>query len=63
VTLGTFFMALAMVAIIEGIGPLLFPRRWQHYLREVSGQPVQQLQRVGGVLVVIGGVSLWFLTQ
>ncbi len=56
-------MALALVAIIEGIGPLLFPRRWQHYLREVSGQPVQQLQRVGGVLVVIGGVSLWFLTQ
>lgn len=62
-TLTTFLIALAMVAIIEGIGPLLFPKRWQNYLREVSGQPARQLQRVGGVLVVIGVVCLWFLTR
>ena len=58
----TFFIALAIVAIIEGIGPLLFPKRWRNYLLAVSIQPINQLRQVGGVLVVIGVICLWYLT-
>lgn len=58
----TFFIALALVAIVEGVGPLLFPQRWRNYLLSVSIQPTNQLRQIGGVLVVIGVVSLWYLT-
>ncbi|MBT0585994.1 DUF2065 domain-containing protein [Alteromonas oceanisediminis] len=59
--LETLLIALALVAVIEGIGPLLFPNRWKHYLRSVSEQDSAQLRTVGGTLVVIGLVSLVFL--
>jgi hypothetical protein len=58
----TFFIALALVAIIEGIGPLLFPKKWRNYLLGVSIQPTNQLRQIGGVLVVIGVISLFYLT-
>lgn len=57
----TILIAIALVAIIEGIGPLLFPNRWRQYLAMVSQQSSSQLRQVGGVLVVIGAVSLWYL--
>ena len=53
--------AIAIVMIIEGLGPMLFPRKWQRFLKEVSAQPVEQLQTVGGILVTVGVVSLFFL--
>lgn len=55
--------ALAIVCIIEGIGPLLMPGRWRLYLLSVSQQPSNQLRQVGGVLVVIGMVSLFYLSH
>lgn len=57
----TIFIALAVVMIIEGLGPLLFPVKWKSYLMQVSAQPADQLRTVGGVLVTIGVVSLFFL--
>ncbi|MCE9679981.1 DUF2065 domain-containing protein [Shewanella sp. AS1] len=51
-------LALALVLIIEGIGPLLFPNRWQAYLREISAQNQRVLQRLGGGLVTAGVVLL-----
>lgn len=53
--------ALAIVMIIEGIGPMLFAKRWQRYMSELASQPVEQLRTIGGVLVTIGVVSLYFL--
>ncbi len=55
--------ALAIVCIIEGLGPLLMPNRWRLYLLEISQQPTNNLRQVGGVLVVIGVVSLLYLTR
>ena len=57
----TILMALALVMIIEGLGPMLFPTKWKMYMMQVSGQPAEQLRTIGGVLVTIGIVSLFFL--
>ena len=52
--------ALALVLIIEGLGPLLFPNKWRRYLLQVSQQPSNQLRQVGGVLVVFGVLLLFY---
>lgn len=53
--------ALALVLVIEGIGPLLFPDRWRLYLLKLSQHSSNELRQIGGVLVVIGSVSLYYL--
>lgn len=55
--------ALAIVCIIEGLGPLLMPDRWRLYLLSVSQQPSNGLRQVGGVLVIMGVVSLLYLSH
>jgi len=55
--------ALAIVLIVEGIGPLLFPARWRLYLLQISQMQTNQLRQTGGVLVVIGVVCLFYLSQ
>lgn len=57
-TLQLIMLALGIVLIIEGIGPLLFPNRWKAYLQEISNQNQQLLQRLGGALVTAGIVLL-----
>ena len=52
--------ALALVFIIEGLGPLLFPNKWRRYLLQVSQQPSNQLRQIGGVLVVFGVLLLLY---
>lgn len=54
-------VAIAMVLVVEGIGPMLFANKWQHFLQQVSQQPVNQLRTMGGILVTIGVVSLLYL--
>jgi uncharacterized protein YjeT (DUF2065 family) len=51
-------LALGIVLIIEGIGPLLFPNRWRAYLKDISNQNQLLLQRLGGGLVTAGVVLL-----
>jgi uncharacterized protein YjeT (DUF2065 family) len=51
-------LALGIVLLIEGIGPLLFPNKWKHYLKEISEQNQTVLQRLGGALVTAGIVLL-----
>jgi uncharacterized protein YjeT (DUF2065 family) len=54
-------MAIAIVLIVEGIGPMLFANKWQRFLQQISQQAVTQLRTMGGILVTIGVVSLIFL--
>lgn len=54
-------MAIAMVLVVEGIGPMFFANKWQRFLQQVSQQPVNQLRSMGGILVTIGVVSLIYL--
>lgn len=57
----SFLIALCLLLIFEGLGPLLLPNRWRVFMRDISEQPSGVLRRVGGVLVIIGVVSLYFL--
>jgi len=57
-SLQLIMIGLGIVLIIEGIGPLLFPNRWRAYLKEISNQNQQLLQRLGGGLVTAGIVLL-----
>jgi uncharacterized protein YjeT (DUF2065 family) len=54
-------IAFALVFIVEGVGPMLFPNKWQSYIRQIAEQPTNQLRSMGGVLVTIGVVCLFFL--
>ena len=51
----------AIFLLLEGLGPLLFPKRWQRFLQQLAEQPPQQLRTIGGVMVTVGLVSLLFL--
>lgn len=57
----TILMALAMVLIIEGAGPMLFAKKWQVFLQQIAQQPVSQLRTMGGIMVTVGLVSLIYL--
>ncbi|MEH6463470.1 MAG: DUF2065 domain-containing protein [Shewanella psychromarinicola] len=50
--------AFGLVLILEGLGPLLFPNKWQKYLLELSTQKQNVLRRLGGCLVTVGVVLL-----
>ncbi len=45
-----FWATLALVLLLEGVGPLLFPVQWQSYLRRLSAEPISSLRQVGAVL-------------
>ncbi|ENM5894927.1 DUF2065 domain-containing protein [Vibrio mimicus] len=52
----TLWVALGLVLIAEGLGPLLAPRGWRQMVSQLSQQPDNQLRRIGGCLVVAGAV-------
>jgi uncharacterized protein YjeT (DUF2065 family) len=57
----TLFVAFALLLIVEGLGPMLFPNKWQKFIQQVAQQPLNQLRSMGGVMVVVGIVSLIYL--
>jgi uncharacterized protein len=57
----TLLIAFALVLIVEGLGPMLFPNKWQRFIQQLAQQPSNQLRTMGGVLVTIGLVSLYYL--
>jgi uncharacterized protein YjeT (DUF2065 family) len=50
------WIALGLVLVLEGLGPLLAPTAWKKMMTQVSQQPDNQLRRLGGCLVVAGTV-------
>jgi len=52
----TLWLALGLVLIVEGLGPLLAPKGWRNMVAQLSQQPDNQLRRIGGCLVVTGAV-------
>ncbi|MEZ9466530.1 DUF2065 domain-containing protein [Vibrio breoganii] len=55
------WIALGLVLILEGIGPLLAPNAWRNLMAQLSQQPDNQLRRLGGCLVVAGAVITFML--
>lgn len=52
----SIWLALGFVLIVEGLGPLLVPKGWRKMMAQLSQQNEHQLRRMGGCLVVAGGV-------
>lgn len=51
-----FWLAIGLYLLLEGIGPLLFPRAWRKMMLELAQQPDNLLRRVGGALFFSGAV-------
>lgn len=58
---GSIWIAFALLLIFEGVGPLLFPNRWQRLMQKLSRSPVGELRQTGALLVFAGLVALFFL--
>ena len=57
-TFSILILALGLILIFEGLGPLFIPTVWKRILAQISEQPPHLLQRVGGCLVTSGVVLL-----
>ncbi|MGV3345917.1 DUF2065 domain-containing protein [Enterobacteriaceae bacterium LUAb1] len=57
----TVWLALALVLIIEGMGPMFFPRIWRRIILSMAQQPDHLLRRFGGGLAVAGLVIFCLL--
>ncbi|RKF14529.1 DUF2065 family protein [Alginatibacterium sediminis] len=44
-------IALALLCLLEGFGPLLFPKRWKNMILALTKVPAQQIRQVGMALV------------
>ncbi|ELE2043308.1 DUF2065 domain-containing protein [Vibrio vulnificus] len=58
----SLWVALGLVLIVEGLGPLLAPRGWRNMVAQLSEQPDNQLRRIGGCLVVAGVVIAYMMS-
>ncbi|HDY8051581.1 TPA: DUF2065 domain-containing protein [Vibrio vulnificus] len=58
----SLWVALGLVLIVEGLGPLLAPRGWRNMVAQLSEQPDNQLRRIGGCLVVVGAVIAYMMS-
>ncbi|MFR0654404.1 DUF2065 family protein [Pantoea sp. SIMBA_079] len=59
----TIWMALALVLILEGVGPMLMPRLWRRMILSLTQLPDRLLHRFGGGLVVAGVVIYCLFSQ
>jgi len=59
----SLWIALGLVLIVEGLGPLLAPRGWRSMVAQLSEQPDHQLRRIGGCLVVAGAVIAYMMSH
>ncbi|MCA7013576.1 MULTISPECIES: DUF2065 domain-containing protein [Dickeya] len=57
----SIWLALGLVLIMEGLGPLLFPRIWRRMILTMAQLPDNILRRFGGGIVVAGCVIYYML--
>jgi hypothetical protein len=59
----TIWLALALVLVLEGLGPMLYPRIWRRMILAMAQLPDTLLRRFGGGLVVAGIVIYYMLSR
>ncbi|ADN00160.1 DUF2065 domain-containing protein [Dickeya dadantii] len=57
----SIWLTLGLVLIMEGLGPLLFPRIWRRMILTMAQLPDNILRRFGGGIVVAGCVIYYML--
>lgn len=55
------WLALGLVLILEGLGPMVAPKGWRKMITLLSQQPDNALRRIGGGLVVAGCVIYYMV--
>ncbi|MBJ9999866.1 DUF2065 domain-containing protein [Erwinia sp. S43] len=56
------WMAVGLVLVFEGLGPMLWPRIWRRMILSMAQLPDALLRRVGGGLVVAGAVIYYMIS-
>ncbi|WP_345332078.1 DUF2065 domain-containing protein [Ferrimonas pelagia] len=56
-------LVIAGVLVIEGLGPMLFPRQWKKMLTELFELETPVLRRIGGALVTAGLVLFYIFSS
>lgn len=59
----TILLALALVLVLEGLGPMLYPRARRRMIATMTQLPDNILRRFGGGLVVAGVVIYYMLRK
>ncbi|MFP3563166.1 DUF2065 domain-containing protein [Paraburkholderia sp. SIMBA_030] len=57
---GSLLLAIALMLIIEGMFPFVFPSAWRDTFRKIAERPSQQI-RIGGLIVMVLGLILLFV--
>ncbi len=57
----TLWLSLALLLILEGLGPLFFPERWKALLKQLLTLPEGALRQIGVLLLSLGLLLLWLL--
>ncbi|MCR2746010.1 DUF2065 domain-containing protein [Limnobacter parvus] len=50
----TFWLALALVLVLEGIMPFLFPKQWKETFLKIASLTEGQIRFVGLVAILVG---------
>jgi uncharacterized protein YjeT (DUF2065 family) len=53
--------ALCLVAVIEGLFLFATPGAWKRAAAQLLNLPDEQVRRIGGVVLILGIVSLYFV--
>lgn len=56
----TLWISISLLLIIEGIGPMLFPKIWKNIIFSITKFSNNLLRRYGGSLVV-SGLVIYFI--
>ena len=59
--LDTLLLALGLMLILEGLLPLISPRRWRGLFEQMLQLQEGQIRFFGLLMVVFGLVVVWFL--
>jgi len=58
---GDLLTALCLVVLIEGLLLFAAPNAWKRTVAELLVQPASRLRAVGGGMVIVGLVALYFV--
>jgi uncharacterized protein YjeT (DUF2065 family) len=54
---GSLLLAIALMLIIEGMFPFVFPTAWRETFRRIATRPAHHI-RIGGLVVMVLGLLL-----
>lgn len=59
--MGELWAALCLVAVLEGLLLFAAPGAWKRAAEQLQALPDEHVRRVGGIVLILGLVSLWLV--